>query len=390
MFFFAIKDMQNALSVNDLSLWELFRTNGMKEYTPLSFHFQQDNLKYPVYGFMRSPSNFLVPKLALIPSYIFFNSYLSICLVFASFALWGAIRLYKMFLYYFPAMRQEVALAALFLPSVTYWSAGYMKDPICFGAIGFLLYGLFNVFIKRQKIASSLFWIALGTYFLYTIKVYILLALIPGIGFWLFGHLGTGVRSIPLKRALTVLSLVVAGVAGFIFVNYLTSDTALAKFQLDNILETSSSQRDIYERSGAKLEGAYFDLSTTNVVSLGLNGLIATFFRPFPWEISSAIVLFSAMEALMFLLLIAWLFFKSGIFAVFKQIFDKPILILCFSFAIIFAVSVGMTATNFGSLSRYKIPCLPFFLMFIMAAYRLTGLAYPGWMKRILSLIAKK
>ena len=389
MFFYAVKDMRQAVADDDVTYWQLLKMESTDENSPLAYHFELDEIKYPVAGFMRSSSNFLVPKLALIPAVIFFNSYLCICLVFSFFALGGAIRLYKMFLYYFPAMRREVALVTLFLPSVCYWSSGFLKDSICFGSMGFLLYGLFNVVIRRRKIASSLFWIFVSTYFLYTIKVYILLALLPGIGFWLFGHLSTGVKTLSLKRAITFLSLIVASIAGVVLVNYLTSDAALSKFSLDNILETSSFSRDIYERGGVKGQGAYFQITTTNPVLLAINGLVATFFRPFPWEISSAIVMLSAIEALIFLTLILYLFFMKGILAPFRQVFSKPVLILCFTFSIIFAISIGISATNFGSLSRYKIPCLPFYLMFILAVYRLTALPYPKWMEKILSLISK-
>src|SRR4030095_893646 len=111
-------------------------------------------------------------------------------------------------------------------------------------------------------------------YFLYTIKVYILLAMIPGIGFWLIGHISGGVRNISLKRALTFLSVIVAAVAGMMLVNYLTSDAALSKFSIDNILETSSFTRGVYERGGVRGEGAYFQITTTNPVLLGVNGLV--------------------------------------------------------------------------------------------------------------------
>ena len=390
MFFYSVKDMRQAISANDLSYWDLLKMQSTDEYSSLSFYFEQDNTKYPVSGFMRSSSNFLVPKLAVIPAVIFFNSYLSICLVFSFFALGGAIRLYKLFLYYFPNMTREVAIAALFLPSACYWSAGFLKDSICFGSMGYLLYGLFNVFIRRKNLIGSLAWIAVGTYFLYTIKVYILLALVPGIGFWLFGQLSSGVKTVSLKRAITFLSLIFAGIAGVLLVNYLTSDAALSKFSLDNILETSSFSRETYERGGVRNQGAYFQITTTNPVLLALNGLVATFFRPFPWEISSAIVMLSALESLIFLALILYLFFKKGLIAPFREIFSKPLLILCFSFAIIFAISVGISATNFGSLSRYKIPCLPFYVMFILAVYHLTGLNYPVWMKKILLVVSKK
>ena len=150
MFFYAVKDMRQAIADDDLTYGQLLKMESTDENSPLAYYFELDDIKYPVAGFMRSSSNFLVPKLALIPSVIFFNSYLSICLVFSFFALGGAIRLYKMFLYYFPNMRREVALVTLFLPSVCYWSSGFLKDSICFGSMGFLLYGLFSLVIRRR------------------------------------------------------------------------------------------------------------------------------------------------------------------------------------------------------------------------------------------------
>lgn len=390
MFFYCTKDMRQAIVNNDITIWELFKMQRTDENSRLAYYFESDDTKYPVVGYMHSPSNFLVPKLAVLPSFIFFNSYLCICFVFAFFSLGGAIRLYKLFLNYFPAMRAEAALATLFLPSVCYWSAGFLKDSICFGSMGFLLYGLFNVFVKRKKVLASLFWIIISVYFIYTIKVYILLALVPGVGFWLFGHLSAGVKAISLKRTITFLSLVVAGFAGVLLVNYLTSDAALSKFSLDNLLESSGFSRDVYETRAVRTEGAYFQITTTNPVLLILNGLVATFFRPFPWEISSAIVMLSSLEALLFFVLILLLFIKKGLLRPIREIFNNPLLILSFSFAIIFAISIGISAGNFGSLSRYKIPCLPFYLMGTLALYQLTGLSYPRWLQRLFMIIKKR
>ncbi len=385
MFLYAVRDMKLAIDAGDLSFTELWGMEQVGNQNPLAYYFQQDNYLYPVFGFMQHSSNFLVPKLGIAPFYIFFSSYLAMCFVFSFFALAGTIRLYKLFAHYFPKMQREAAIATLFLPSACYWSAGFLKDPICFGSVGFLLYGLFNFFIRRKHRLASLMWIALSVYFLYTAKVYILLALIPGIAFWLFGEISSGIKKIALKRAVTFLSLIVAGIGALLFVNYLTSESALSKFSLDNLLESSDYSRKIFERRAG--EGSNFQIATTNPALLLLNGFIATFFRPFPWEVNSFIVLFSAAESLIFLSLLVYLFYKKGFGTPFKKMFDSPLLILSFSFAIIFAVTVGISTTNFGSLSRYKIPCLPFYLMFIFGAYHLTGLAYPRWVQRILSLV---
>jgi hypothetical protein len=282
-------------------------------------------------------------------------------------------------------MNAEIALAVLFIPSACYWSSGFLKDSICFGAVGFLLYGLHQIFIARKAVAVSIFWVVLSAYLLYTIKVYILLALIPGAGLWIFGAITSRIRTKSLRRVSLFFALLIAGFAAVYLVNYLTSDASLAKFSMENILETSDYSRRILERHGDS--GSNFQINTSNPVLLMLNGLVATFFRPFPWEISSAIVAFSALEAVVFLALFIYLLFVTGIGRVTSVIFSSPLLLLCFSFAVVFAISVGISTTNFGSLSRYKIPCLPFYLMFILGTYHITNTPYPGWMKRILNFI---
>src|SRR5688572_27086568 len=70
MFFYAVKDMRQAIANDDLSYWELLMMEKTDANSPLAYYFELDDSKYPVSGFMRSSSNFLVPKLAVIPSVI--------------------------------------------------------------------------------------------------------------------------------------------------------------------------------------------------------------------------------------------------------------------------------------------------------------------------------
>lgn len=385
MFLYATRDLHAALQSGIISIPELLITENALDEDPLFYYFDIDDSKYAVSGFMRDAGNFMVPKLGLLPYLIFFKSYLAMCLVFSFFAFAGCIRLFKLFKHYFPKLSAEIALAVLFIPSACYWSSGFLKDSICFGSVGFLLYGLHQIFILRRKIILSVFWVVLGSYLLFTVKVYILLALIPGTGLWIFGAVTSRIKTKALRRVAVFGSLLIAGFAAFYFIGYLTSDESLAKFSMDNILETSDYSRKMLERHGDT--GSNFQINTSNPGILMLNGLVATFFRPFPWEVSSAIVAFSAIEAIVFLALFVYLLFKTGIGRTIYAIFSSPILILCLTFAIVFAISVGISTTNFGSLSRYKIPCLPFYLMFILGTYHITNTPYPGWMKKILNFI---
>lgn len=390
MYFFATRDISDALSSNHLSLWEYVTATHVTDNSPLAPYFYRDYEVYPVYGFMLAESNFFVPKLAVIPYMIFFKSYLAICMVFSFFALCGAIRLYKMFKYYFPMLRREIAFAILFLPSVCFWSSGLLKDSLCFGAIGFFLYGIFNVFIRKQNIIGSLFWIIIGAGLLYFIKVYILLALLPAITLWLFGEMNKVIKEPTLRSVATFFTIAGAVVLVFVLLNYVTETAKLTSYQFENVLETSNYNRQLYEIASSESQGSYFQIQTSNPALLALNGFVATLFRPFLWEISSPIVFLSALEALIFILLTFYFLIKKGIIRFFKNAFGSPILLLCSSFAFVFAASVGSTTTNFGSLSRYKIPCLPFYLIMLFVIYYKAGLKLPRWTNSILNFIFGK
>jgi hypothetical protein len=115
-----------------------------------------------------------------------------------------------------------------------------------------------------------------------------------------------------------------------------------------------------------------------------INGISATFYRPFLWEINSPIALLSALESLAFLLLSLNFIFKKGIKKFFSVPFSDPRILMCFVFAFVFAVAVGTASANFGALSRYKIPCTPFYLMMILLMYNKTALNYPRWFNKVL------
>ena len=89
----------------------------------------------------------------------------------------------------------------------------------------------------------------------------------------------------------------------------------------------------------------------------------------------------------MFLFLTVLFIYKNGIKSFFRIPFSDPRILMCFVFAFVFAVAVGISSANFGALSRYKIPCMPFYLMMILLMYRKTGLAYPKWFSKVLNFV---
>jgi hypothetical protein len=384
LYYQAILDFRTALADDFNHFSSIVTTSKLDQSNPLAPYFLFDNYANDLtYNYMVVPSNFFVPRLGIIPSLVFFNSYLCICFCFMMFAIGGSIRIFKTFYYYYPTAKREIALATLFLPSVGFWSAGLLKDTICFGCVGFIIYGVLNIFIKKKKFISSLIWILIGSYLLFTIKTYIFLVLVLALTIWIFAETNRLIKDKTLRQVFAFLTFIIGTIAGYFMIQYFTAQETLKQYQLDNIISSAEFQRKNYGLLASQ-QTSYYSINASNPVSLVLNSIVATFFRPFPWEVKSAAAVLSAIEALAFTLLTLNLFYKKGISLPFKLIFKDPRLLMCFVFAIVFGIGVGASTANFGTLSRYKIPCTPFYVIMLLLLYKNTGLAYPKWLNRVL------
>ncbi|MBC7947562.1 MAG: hypothetical protein H7Y42_06760 [Chitinophagaceae bacterium] len=391
LYYQATMDLRAALKDNFDLLSDVITSLRLTSSNPLFPYFYYDNYADDLtYNYMSSPSNFFIPKLALLPAIAFNNSYVCINMLFSFFALGGAIRLFKFFYHYYPQYWREIAIATLFLPDVCYWCSGLLKDPVCFGAIGYILYGMLNIFVKKRKIFISLVWIFIASFLIFYIKVYILLVLALSILIWLFAEFNKLINDKTLRRVFAIMTFSLAVFLGYVMINYLTSQEAAQGYRLDKIMERSEDQRRNYAAITEERRGSHFEINTSNPVLLVLNGVSATFYRPFPWEIKSPIMLLSAAEALIFLYLTLYFVFKRGLGKFFGMPFTDPRIMMCFIFSFLFAIAVGSTTANFGALSRYKIPCMPFYFLMLMLLYKKANLPYPKWFNTLLIKITGK
>lgn len=390
LYYQGVQDLRHAVNDDFNFTGTIIRTLKLDLNHPLATYFTNDNYADDyTFNYMTSPSNFFIPRLGLIPATLFFNNYLCINFVFGFFALGGAIRLFKVFYHYYPKYRKELAVATIFLPSVGFWSAGLLKDPVCFGSIGYILYAVLNIFVKRKQFRASLIWIIVCGFLLYYIKVYILLTLILAILIWLFAETNKLIKDTTLRNIFSFMTFAISFLVSFFLLNYFTSQEAAQQYKLDTLMDKAEYQRKVIQDLAANTTplGSNFSINTSNPVALFGNSLAATFFRPFPWEVKSPVALFSAIEAAFFLFLTLNFVFKRGVKKFFSLSFDDPRMLMCFVFAIVFALAVGASTSNFGALSRYKIPCMPFFFIMLLLVYKAAALPYPKFFYKVLNWI---
>ena len=390
LYYQATQDLRAAVKDNPDHLWEALKTPKITYKSPLFDYFYYDGYTDDLtYNYMLSQANYTPPKLALIPSYMFANSYLCISMLFGFFALGGAIRLFKTFYHFYPTAYKEIAFACLFLPSVCYWGSGLLKDPITFGSVGFISYAFLNIFVLKRKFLISLLIIIICGVLLYIIKVYILLVLVLALLIWQFAEFNKVIENKTLKSIFSIMTFAASAGVGLLLLNYFTSMEAAQQFQLDKIAGNAEYQRKMYADIAKSTGGtdSYFAINTSNPALMIFGGITATFYRPFIWEINSPIMLLSFAESSVFLFLTLYFIYKRGIKKFFTVPFSDPRLLMCFVFAFVFAIAVGVSSANFGALSRYKIPCMPFYLIMITLTFRKTGLEYPKWFSKLLNKI---
>ena len=317
-----------------------------------------------------SPTEYFVIKVGAICSLFCFCTYTIVGLMFAIISFSGIWALYVTFLRIAPGVYKELAFAIFFLPSVFFWGSGLMKDSLCIGAIGWTFYGFYRAIIIRRTLLKSALVGLLGVYVLSSVKVYILLSFMPPALLWAFNEYNQNIKSAAVRNLLRPFFLALGLAAGYLGATNLTAGDD--KYDVDKIGErTKINQEFLYtltKDQGSAYNIGSFDGSLGSMVKVAPQAIIVTLFRPFLWEARNPIMMLSALEALMLLWLTAKLFWSRGLFGGLKQIASQPVLTFCFLFSIIFAIGVGTNSGNFGTLVRYKIPLMPFYLsaLFIM------------------------
>lgn len=388
LFYQATKDLRAAVNADADNFWLAVRTNKLTLDHPLTTFFYYDGFEQDItYNYMISPSNFFPGKLALIPAILFGESYICINMFFGFFALGGAIRLFKFFHYFYPHLWKSLALGTIFLPGVAFWSSAILKDPITFGCIGYFLYGVLNIFFKKKKLFISSLMIFGAGYLMFNIKIYILLVLILSLVVWFFAEFNKNIKEKVLRYIFTAITFAGSAVIGYLLLNYLTSFEAAQEYKLDSLIESAESQRQGYANINKHLQSdSHFKLDASNPATLFFGSITATFFRPFVWEINTPIALLSAFESAIFLFLTVYIMFKRGFLNFFSVSFSDGRILMCFVFAMVFAFAVGSSTANFGALSRYKIPCTPFYMLFLLLLYDKQKLTYPDWFYKVINL----
>ncbi|HEX8349554.1 MAG TPA: hypothetical protein VF598_06320, partial [Hymenobacter sp.] len=171
------------------------------------------------------------------------------------------------------------------------------------------------------------------------------------------------IRSAGARMLLKPFFLVLGLGAAYVGATQLTAGDD--KYDVDKIGERTkinSTYLTTQVATGSAYNIGTFDGSIGSMIKVAPQAVVVSLFRPFLFEARNPVMLLSAMEASLFIYLTFSLFYKTGFLKSLKLIAAQPILTFCFLFSIVLAIGVGTNSGNFGTLVRYKIPLMPFYL----------------------------
>jgi hypothetical protein len=318
--------------------------------------------------FYKDPPSYAVGTVSALLSLFTLNTYLPTAVLFAVVSFTGIWALFRTFASLLPKLTNPVAIAVLFIPSVFVWGSGIFKDTICIFGIGWLTYSCFRFLLKGDFSIRNIA-IAVGSFLVIAnVKLYIIMAFTPALLMWVFFNYTQKIENPATKKAVKFIFLsIVIGATTFFLQQFSSS---LGKYSLDNISKTAETTREYLNWISGD-EGSAYSLGE---VGTGFGGMLAKFpaavnvtlFRPYPWEAKKVIVFLSAIEAILFVFITLKVLFIIGLRKTWTTISKDPTIQFCLIFSFIFAFAVGITSYNFGTLSRYKIPCLPFYALAII------------------------
>ena len=314
--------------------------------------------------FYKDSSSFAVIRIATIFDLITFSSYSATAILFAVVSFAGLWLLYKVFYEYYPSLHQSLAIACFFIPSVFFWGSGLLKDTITLTATSISVFCVYQLFIKGEKSFYLSVTLIIFLYVLFIIKIYILLILLPSIIIWVFLNQIKKVKGLMAKILVTPIVLSFAFIlAGYSLIKAAEDNP---KYSLSMIAQTAKiTAYDIRFWTGRDAGSGYtlgeLDGTFNSLLSLAPQAINVTLFRPYLWEVKNPLMLISSIESTILMGLFIFLGMTSGRYFFYAA--RDPIYTFCLIFSIIFAFGVGVSTFNFGTLSRYKIPLLPFFLV---------------------------
>ena len=305
------------------------------------------------------PRTLFMVKLLSLVNLISFDNYWISSLYLSAVSFSGAWVLFRVISNSFEGATISAAISFLFLPSAVFWTSGIVKESVAMGCL-FYLASLVVKSINRQR-WKPLDWIflLLTSWFLWNLKYYFIGVLFPvGVSIIVAQRLSEmrfkGRSRVTILFFFLLLAILLALVTVF-----------HPNFEPGYFQEVIILNYNDYLKLSDPENVIHYHQLTTDTWSMIKNSPLALasgLFRPFIWESGTFLQFVAGIENFAILIL-----FISSLYYIKRIISSKeaPLTIAAIVYITFLCIFLSLSTPNLGTLSRYRVGFLPFFVFLI-------------------------
>lgn len=274
---------------------------------------------------------------------------------------------------------KQLLFATVLMPSVVFWTTGLIKETLTLVGLALFISGLASLQGGRWRAASVLHGtiMVVGVGIVALFKPFFLFPLGAATAAFLAysGERQGRFRMTPMRWAMaTALGIgVIAGVSE-LFPRFSPAQIADTAATMQRLGATQAE----YSGSTFVLADSAGDRSTRTQLLLAPLGVLTSLTRPFLFESRNMPMLIAALEMTVLTIVLAVAAYRLGMDGVRRFVTSHPALLFCAVFVVIAAAGVGVATTNFGTLSRYRVPFMPFYTTLLLLGYDATRRVAPA------------
>jgi hypothetical protein len=280
-------------------------------------------------------------------------------------AYFGQVALYEAFKSEFQKpVHRRLLFAAVLVPSVIFWSAALLKEAVTMIGLGHALLGM--VRLRRKVSTDAAARLVLGALPIGLTKPYILFGLVLAGAVWLYAEVSRAKHTaFKAGYVLMAVALAMAGVMalGSVFPQYAISgvvDQAVNQRASSVAAATGGSDFAVDTAVGAD------EMSLPTEMALAPWAIVTAIYRPSFFDATSVQVAVNAVETSALLFVTIRALRRRRLKEAWATVASTPMLMFALVFSLVLGLGVGLSTSNFGTLSRYRMPLAPFFWALIL------------------------
>jgi len=312
--------------------------------------------------FYQQPRSLFLVKIVSLINLITADNYWVTALYLSFFSFLGAWSLVKVLLRLNHALLPAIVLALLLFPSVVLWSSGVTKESLAMGSLFFIVAIFLQCWLRERVGVGRWMMLLLSLWLLWNLKYYYIAVLLPVLVTALIMKLVVqpyfSISRWWVSLLLwSVLFIVLIGIVSLLHPNFYPE--RFLTVLLNNYLDYTA-----ISAPGDFIEYTFLQATISSVVYYAPKALLSGLFRPFLWEAGNLFQVATAFENLVLVILFITAIpqWKQNVSS------GNRLLILTTSvYIILLCIFLALSTPNFGTLVRFRIGFLPFFVLLISA-----------------------